>query len=200
MLGGAGVERAASSGDEHFRVNVQEVEYFSEGEDLASVANWFRIACFQYDDGWESSYLILASQDAIARSHYSEVQFLLEGHAQPFVKHRHSFFFVSEQQHLGNRGAFSNEGINVGVGDLDDIRVKVACCSLLELFDGEVFGDDGGGDGGGRIDFEGGENLDALILADFGVGVTIDGPNSEDAVVLMDPLVELFGEGLGFAI
>jgi hypothetical protein len=74
--------------------------------------------------------------------------------------------------------------------------VKVSCCSLLEFVDREVFSDDGGRNRGGGIDFEGRKNLDTLVFADFRVCIAIDCSDSEDTIVLMNPLIELFGKGL----
>ena len=72
--------------------------------------------------------------------------------------------------------------------------------SFLNLFDGKIFGDRGDGHGVRRVDLEGGEHFNSLIFADFWVFVTIDGPNPEDAIVLVDPLVEGSHQILGLAV
>lgn len=66
----------------------------------------------------------------------------------------------------------------------------------MYFFNSEIFSKSGGGDRCGRIDFEGGEDIDTLIFADFGILITIDGSDSEDTIVLIDPLIKLCGKGL----
>lgn len=69
--------------------------------------------------------------------------------------------------------------------------MQVASGCLLNLGDGEVLGEGGGGDGRGRVDSEGGEDLNSFLLADLGVLIAIDGSNLEDAAILVSPLVHL---------
>jgi hypothetical protein len=65
LLGGAGVQRAASSGHEHLGIDVEEGEEFLEVELLLSVADWLGLAGFEHDDRRERLDLVFASEDGI---------------------------------------------------------------------------------------------------------------------------------------
>ena len=190
MFGGTGVKGTASSWYENFWVDIEEFEDLFEGEIFFVVSDGFGIACFEDDDGGELFDLIFIDEDSICFSDDAEVEFFLEGDTESFVDHGSAFLFLCEKENFGYWGVLCCEGIEVCVCDLDDIWVEVLCCCFLNLLGWEILGEGGDGDGCGGIDLEGGEHFDSLIFAYFGILVAIDGSNSEDSVVLIDPLVE----------
>lgn len=51
-----------------------------------------------------------------------------------------------------------------------------------------------GGNWDGRINLESGEVLNALIAADLGILITVDGSDPEDSIILVGPFVEFLDE------
>jgi hypothetical protein len=81
--------------------------------------------------------LILINQDGIGGAHNAEIKFFLEGYTKSLVEHGGAFF-VGEEEDFRNGGVFCGEGIEVGVGDFDDVGVEVLGCCFLEGLDGVV--------------------------------------------------------------
>ena len=138
MLGGRRVKGATSSWDEDLRVNVKEGEDLLEVELLSSVKEGLSLSSLEHHDRREGFDLVLRYQNRVSLPHNTKVQFFLEGNAQSLVEHGHAFL-VSEEEHLGHAGVFTSEGVEVGVGDFDDIGVQVLGCCFLQFLYGVVF-------------------------------------------------------------
>lgn len=138
LLGSRGVEGTAASGYEDFGVDVEEGEDFFEVEFLSGVEDGSAFSGLDHNDGGEGLDHVLADEEAVSISHDSKVEFLLEGDAEALVEHGDALL-VSEQQNFGDAGAFGDEGVDVGAGDLNHVGVQVLGCGLLDLFDAEIF-------------------------------------------------------------
>lgn len=57
-----------------------------------------------------------------------------------------------------------------------------------------------GGDGNGRVDLDGGEVIDTFLGAELGLGVTVDGHESDDSLHLEGLALVVFAEGSGLVV
>lgn len=134
MFGGRRVKRAASSWHEDLRVNVKESEDLLKVELLSSVKERLSFSSLEHNDRRERFDLILRHQNSVSFPNNTKVQFFLEGDTQSLVNHWH-VFLISEEEDLGHAGILGSEGVEVGIGDFDDIGMQVLGCHFLQLLD-----------------------------------------------------------------